>query len=91
MEKTIIIPILKLNKTSDNIDNYRPISLTSHITKVMERMISERLNWFLESWKLISPRQAAFRKYRSTSEQVIHLSQDLKDAFNRKENTLAVL
>lgn len=40
-KKSNIIPILKPGKTADKIESYRPISLTSHLAKIMERMISE--------------------------------------------------
>ena len=89
-KKAIIIPVLKPGKSARDISNYRPISLTSHIAKLMERMISTRLNWFLETNNLISPAQAGFRQYHSTNEQVILLSQEIKEAFNKKEETLAV-
>ncbi|KAI5725988.1 hypothetical protein M8J77_022473 [Diaphorina citri] len=89
-KKATIIPILKDGKPEDNINSYRPISLTSHMAKLMERLISSRLNWFLESKNLITQWQAGFRKYRSTNEQVIRLSQEIKDGINRKETTVAV-
>lgn len=41
--KAIIVPILMKEKPSNNISNYKPISLTSVIAKVMEKMISTRL------------------------------------------------
>ena len=45
----IINPILKPTKPNDDPCSYRPISLTSTCCKVMERMISERLVWYLET------------------------------------------
>ena len=42
--------------------NYRLIALTSRIRKTMERMINNRLVWFLESYNLISRDQAGFHK-----------------------------
>ena len=89
-KKAVIIPVLKPGKSANDITNYRPISLTSHLAKIMERMISTRLNWFLETHNLLSPSQAGFRRNHSTNEQVILLSQDIKEAFNNKEDTLAV-
>lgn len=88
--KAIIVPLLKKDKIASEIKNYRPIALTSIIVKVMERMISNRLNWFLESQNLISPCQAGFRELHSTNEQVLLLSQEIKNSFNRKEDTVAI-
>ncbi|KAI5754580.1 hypothetical protein M8J77_009716 [Diaphorina citri] len=89
-KKAVIIPILKEGKPEESIESYRPISLTSQLAKMMERMLSSRLNWFLENFNILSQYQAGFRKHRSTNEQVIRLSQEIKDAFNRKEMSVAV-
>ena len=47
--KATIIPIPKPNKDHTNPTNYRPIALTSCLCKTMERMIDNRLNFYLES------------------------------------------
>ena len=60
--KATIIPIPKPNKDHTEGTNYRPIALTSCLCKTMERMINDRLVWFLESNQLITKYQAGFRK-----------------------------
>ena len=52
--KAMIIPIPKPNKDHTEATNYRPIALTSCVCKTMERMINDRLVWFLESDQLIT-------------------------------------
>ncbi|GFW87307.1 reverse transcriptase domain-containing protein [Trichonephila clavipes] len=48
-----VIPILKPNKNASECKNYRPISLTSTLCKLMERVIRRRLmNWLIENKKL---------------------------------------
>ncbi|GFX71631.1 reverse transcriptase domain-containing protein [Trichonephila clavipes] len=48
-----VIPILKPNKNASECKNYRPISLTSTLYKLMERVIHRRLmNWLIENKKL---------------------------------------
>ena len=44
----IIVPIQKPGKGPENPASYRPISLTSHLGKTLETIISKRLNYFLE-------------------------------------------
>ena len=51
--------------------NYRPVSLTSHIVKVFERVIKRKLVNYLEWNKFISPNQHGFRSGRSTLTQLL--------------------
>lgn len=46
-KEAFIIPIKKPGKDPSNPINYRPIALTSHLCKVMERMITDRLTYYL--------------------------------------------
>jgi hypothetical protein len=56
--KSMIIRILKPGKPTEEIESYRPITLTSILTKVFERIILTRLKWFLESQNLLAEEQA---------------------------------
>ena len=51
--EALIISIPKPGKDHFNPLNYRPIALTSCICKTVERMVSERLVWYLENNKFI--------------------------------------
>ena len=77
------IPVPKPGKDTSNPSNYRPIALTSCIWKVMERMISSRLVWYLERNRLtcISPMQCGFRKQRSTTDHLVRLESFVREAF----------
>ena len=44
----IIVPIPKPGKDKSSPKGYRPVSLTCTLCKIMERMINNRLIWFLE-------------------------------------------
>ena len=69
-----IIPIHKMGKPLDSPASFRPISLTSCVSKFFERIILSRLLFFLESNSILSPRQAGFRPGRSTLDQILYLS-----------------
>ena len=45
---SIITPIHKANKPANIAMSYRPISLTSNLCKLMEKMVATRLKWCLE-------------------------------------------
>lgn len=86
----VIVPIKKPGKESGIATNYRPIALTSHLGKIMERMIVERLTYCLEVRNLISKYQSGFRKGRSTMNPIINLESDIRKAQTNKEIVAAV-
>ena len=77
------IPIHKMGKPLDSPASFRPISLTSCVSKLFERIILSRLLFFLESNSILSSRQAGFRPGRSTLDQTLYLSQSISDEFNK--------
>ena len=86
----VISPILKKDKPPDDLGSYRPISITSCLGKLMERMINHRLYWWLETSKLLSNNQAGFRSGFRTEDQLFRLSQRIVDGFQNKHHTTAV-
>ena len=78
-----IIPIHKMGKPLDSPASFRPISLISCVSKLFERIILSRLFFFLESYYILSPRQAGFRPGWSTLDQILYLSQSISDGFNK--------
>ncbi|GFT02567.1 reverse transcriptase domain-containing protein [Trichonephila clavipes] len=81
-----VILILKPNKNASECKNYRPISLTSTLCKLMERVIHRRLmNWLIENKKLHFY-QTAFRTHHSTTDQLFYLNQSIIDGFQEKSH-----
>ena len=85
-----MVPIYKKGKDRVNAESYRPISLTSCVGKLLERMINTRLVWHLEKNKIITPEQAGFRQHHSTEDQVAYIAQKIEDGFQDKQHTLTV-
>lgn len=88
--EAVIIPIKKKQKNKTKKSSYRPISLLSCLGKVMERMVNTRLLKHLEENHLLSNTQSAYRKNRSTEDQLIYLAQQIENAFQEKKKVLAV-
>ena len=80
---TTIIPIHKPGKPTSSPSFFRPISLTSCISKLFKRLILSRLTFHLESNHLLSTCQAGFRPGRSPLDQI--LSQSIWDGFQKKK------
>ena len=57
---------------------YKPISLTSNLIKIMDKIVNNILQWYLENNKLYNPNQSGFMKNRNTMEQCIRLENDIK-------------
>jgi len=72
----IVLPILKAGKDPQQATSYRPKSLTSAMSKLMERLVTNRLMWYWEKSGILSNVQSGFHEGRSTADQIIRL-QDL--------------
>lgn len=71
-----IIPIYKSGSKSD-INNYRPISLLSPFSKILESHVHNNLNKFFEKHKVIYNNQFGFIKDSSTELAVINSVNDI--------------
>jgi hypothetical protein len=85
----IVIPILKPNKPASDVSSYRPIALSSVFAKITEHLIKNRLEFFIESNKLLADSQFGFRKGRSTYDSLAILTSDIRLAFSRDESVVA--
>ena len=65
---------------------YRPISLTSHIIKVMERMLRKQIVGFLELNEKMDPNQHGSRGKRSCLSQLLEHHLEILDMLERGEN-----
>ena len=70
-----IIPIHTMGKPLDSPASFRPISLTSCVSKIFQHIILSRILFFLKSNFILSPQKAGFRPGRSTLNQNLYLSQ----------------
>ena len=71
--------LLKEDKDPKDPVSYRPISLTSCLGKILEKIIANRLIYILEDRGLLTDNQAGFRPGRSTVDQVLKLVQEASD------------
>ncbi|MEM9976946.1 MAG: reverse transcriptase family protein, partial [Cyanobacteria bacterium P01_D01_bin.2] len=80
--RATIIPILKAGKNPQDVSSFGPISLTSHIAKLAERMVGARLTHLLERDRTIPEEQVGFKRGRSAEENLGRLTQEFQDGFN---------
>jgi len=89
MKTAKVIPIHKGGDTASP-DNYRPISLLSSFSKILEKIFSIRITDFLEHNNIISESQFGFRKGHSTAHPMVLLDNYVSEALNKKHHTIAV-
>jgi len=69
-KEAIITPLYKGGDRAKP-GNYRPVALTSHVGKCLEKVVRKHLVRFLEENNLMNPSQHGFRGGRSTVSQLI--------------------
>ena len=85
-----VVPILKPGKSGHNPLHYRPISLTSSLCKLMEKMVNVRLSWFLERHSVFTNAQCGFRKHRSSVDHILALDTEIRASFSQKKHLGAI-
>lgn len=86
----VIIPILKPGKDPNDHTSYRPIALSSILIKLLEHLVKNRLEWFIENRKLLPTTQFGFRKGLGTADSVATLTSEIRLALSRNESVVAV-
>ena len=84
VKTAIIKPLLKDGKDPKETVTYRPISLTSCIGRILEKIIADRLVFVLEDRNLLNDNQAGFRHNRCTTDQILKLFQEATDQLHSR-------
>lgn len=85
-----VLPLLKPGKDPSNPSSYRPIALSSTMCKVMEHLVKNRLEWFLESQKIFPTSQFGFRKGLGTVDSLSTFATEIRLAFSKNQSLLGV-
>jgi hypothetical protein len=73
-----------------DVDNYRPINLLSSISKVLEKIVAEKLIYHLLSNDLIYQHQYGFLPKKSTEHNLLHIVNFITNALNEGMYCLGV-
>ena len=85
-----VTPIFKNVRERSTAKNYRPVSLLSVVSKVLEKPINNRILDHLDKCGLFSDFQYGFRSSRSTADLLTVVSDRIARAFNKSGATRAV-
>jgi len=79
-----VIPVHKKGST-DDVNNYRPISLLSTFSKIMEKLMATRLIAYLDLHSIIYPNQFGFRSGHSTTHSIISITENIRNSLDKKK------
>ena len=85
-----VTPIFK-SGAKDNVSNYRPISILPVFSKVLERIMHNKVYNNLDSKGLLYEKQFGFQRNNSTEHAILQHSRDITDAFEKGEYILGWL
>ena len=78
-----MVPIFKKG-TKSLPSNYRPVSLTSIVGKILERLTKDHMDEFLLEKKYLSSRQHRFMKDRSCQTNLISFYEEVSKTLDRE-------
>ena len=80
-----VTPIYKKGTKTDP-GNYRPVSLTSIVCKILESFIRDTIQIHMEQNKLYSTCQHGFRRKKSCTSQLLEVMEDFTHFMDEREN-----
>jgi Reverse transcriptase (RNA-dependent DNA polymerase)/Endonuclease/Exonuclease/phosphatase family len=89
LKNSKIIPLLKSGDRAC-MDNYRPIAMLNVFSKILEKIVSNRLCIFLDSNNILSKFQFGFRKGHSTLHPMILFMNKITQALENREHVIAI-
>ena len=82
LEVASVTPIHKKGGSLDS-NNYRPVSLISNLSKLIEKLVHNRLYNFLEKYKSLYEHQYGFQEKHSTNHALIDITEKIRSALDQ--------
>ena len=84
-----VIPVFKSGDDT-NISNYRPISILPCFSKILERIMYNKLYSYLEKNNILYNKQFGFKTGHSTDHAILHLVQIIFQGFDKNKFTISI-
>ena len=83
---------MQIFKSGDNIilSSYRPISLLSQFSKILEKLSERRLSCYLEKNLILNNSQHGFRRNRSTLTALVQMTEKILSSLDAECSTIAI-
>ena len=85
-----VVPVYK-EGTKTDVENYRPISLLSSISKIYEKLMHNRVIKFLDENESLHDMQYGFRPGRSCEHALLKAQDELLDSLNKRQVSILLL
>ena len=77
-----VIPLFK-GGDPESLSNYRPISLLSTLSKIIEKLAKSRIISFLERYNILNQNQFGFQNNKSTNDAMFSFLEGIYEGMNR--------
>lgn len=84
-----VVPVYK-KSDRQKVENYRPVSLLSTLSKVLERIVHSRLYDYCMENNLLTEKNSGFKRQDSTVNQLLHITNIIGNALDQKEDACLV-
>ena len=92
LKEALLQPLLKaIQLNHKEFPNYQLVSNLLYISKLIERIVGEQLDFFASLSGNIEPLQSAYHKHHSTETALLKIQMDILDAMDNKLVTCVVL
>ena len=85
-----VVPVFK-SGDKDEVGNYRPISLLSILSKILEKIVATQLMSFLETHSLLADSQHGFRSNLSTETALLKINEHIYSNMDKQKISLLLL
>ena len=89
MKLAIISPIYKANE-NNLFENYRPVSVLTCFSKLLEKLMYKRLYNYVEKHQILSEHQFGFRRNKSTEHAILELTDKISKAMDEGLFTIGI-
>ena len=89
MKLARVIPLFKNGEMND-FSNYRPISILSQFSKILEKIFHNRMMSFIDDKQILYKSQYGFRKNMSTSLAIMELVEEITTSIDDCKSTIGV-
>ena len=84
-----LIPLFKSGDVKE-FSNYRPVSIVSQFSKILQKVFHNRLMSFINDKQILNNSQFGFRKNMSTALAIIELVEEITTAIDEGKTTVGV-